>query len=365
MTPARDSLPPRSKTRAVQVGSLQIGGGAPIVVQSMTTTDTADVSATVSQILSLERAGCELVRVSVPNRAAAAAIPLIKAEIRIPLVADIHFDADLALASIEAGCDKLRLNPGNITDRQAIGRVAKAARTAGVPIRVGSNSGSLAPKFRDSALHPTAEGLAKSALEEIRLLEDLGFSQIVVSVKGTDVRMTVEAYRQIASRMDYPLHLGITEAGTAWDGAIRSAVGLGILLEEGLGDTLRVSLAADPVEEVRVAYEILRALHLRERGIAYHVCPTCGRTGIDLVGIAQAVRAELADVATPLSVALMGCVVNGPGEAAQADVGLVGGRGSGTLYVHGKIVAKGIPEAELAAQVVHLVREELFQEESA
>ena len=364
MSPGWDGLAPRLKRRTVQVGPLQIGGGAPIVVQSMTTTDTADISRTVSQIGSLERVGCELVRVAVPNLAAAAAIPAIKEQIKIPLAADIHFDPRLALASIEAGVDKLRINPGNITDRVEISRVARAAQAAGVPIRVGANSGSLRSMFRDSAGHPTAEGLAKSALEEIRLLEDLGFSEIVVSVKGTDVPMTVEAYRQVASRVDYPLHLGITEAGTAWDGAIRSAVGLGILLWEGLGDTLRVSLAADPVEEVRVAYEILRALHLRERGIAYRVCPTCGRTGIDLIGISGVVRAELADVATPLSVALMGCVVNGLGEATDADVGLVGGRGSGTLYVQGKVVAKGVPEAGLAVEIVRLVRERVGRKES-
>jgi (E)-4-hydroxy-3-methylbut-2-enyl-diphosphate synthase len=331
----------------------------------MTNTETANVEATVSQIARLERAGCELVRVAVPRLAAAKALPAIKERIGIPLVADVHFDPRLALAAIEAGVDKLRLNPGNITDEKEIARVARAAKTRGIPIRVGANSGSLAPQFRDSQGRAAAKGLVESALREVCLLEDLGFTEIVLSVKGTDVPMTVAAYRAVASRVDYPLHLGITEAGTAWDGAIRSAVGLGILLEEGLGDTLRVSLAADPVEEVRAAYEILRSLHLRERGIAYHVCPTCGRTGIDLVAIAGAVREELEDVVEPLNVALMGCVVNGPGEAAQADFGLVGGRGEGTLYLAGSIVARGVPEGRIAAELVRLVRARLAEKASS
>jgi len=347
------------------VGSVTIGGRAPIVVQSMTNTETADVEQTVSQIRALERAGCELVRVAVPDRDAASALPAIRERIGIPLVADVHFDPGLALAAIEARVDKLRLNPGNITDPKAIATVVRAAQGARIPIRVGANSGSVAPRFRDASGHPTADGLAESALEEVRLLEELGFSDIVVSVKGTDVPMTIAAYRRAAASVDYPLHLGITEAGAAWDGAIRSSVGLGILLAEGLGDTLRVSLAGDPVEEVRVAYEILRALHLRERGVAYHVCPTCGRTGIDLVSIQRAVRAELEDEVRPLSVALMGCVVNGPGEAVQADVGLVGGRGVGTLYVRGKVVAKKVPEGDLAQRIVALVRDVLADEGGA
>jgi len=265
--------------RAVKVGSVTIGGGAPIVVQSMTNTDTRDVAATVAQIERLQAAGCEIVRVAVPDRAAAAALSEIKERIPLPLVADIHFDHRLALAAIEAGVDKLRLNPGNITDPEKIGEVVEAAKEAGIPIRVGANSGSLAPEFRGPHGGATAEGMVESALREIRILEERGFHDIVISLKATDVPTTIAAYRMIASKVDYPLHIGITEAGTPWEGSIRSAVGLGVLLEEGLGDTIRVSLTGNPVEEVHVAYAILRALGLRKRGILYRVCPTCGRAG--------------------------------------------------------------------------------------
>ena len=342
--------------RAVTVGDVRIGGGAPIVVQSMTNTDTRDVAATVAQIALLERAGCEIVRVAVPDRAAGEALKEIVGRAPVPLVADIHFNHRLALQAIEAGVAKLRLNPGNLTDRRKIAEVVRAAGEAGIPIRVGANSGSLARRFRDAHGRPTAEGLVSSALEEVRLLEELGFDQIVISVKGTDVPMTVAAYRDVAQKVDYPLHIGITEAGTAREGAIRSSVGLGILLAEGLGDTLRVSLAADPVEEVRVAYEILRALGLRERGICYRVCPTCGRTEVDLVRIAREVEEALVDVIQPLTVALMGCVVNGLGEAGEADVALVGGPHSGTVYVDGEPVDRAVPEAGLAEAVIRAVR---------
>jgi (E)-4-hydroxy-3-methylbut-2-enyl-diphosphate synthase len=345
--------------RAVIVGGVKIGGGGPIVVQSMTNTDTRDVDATVSQIERLQRAGCELVRVAVPDLAAARVLSKIKERISIPLVADIHFDHRLALASIDAGVDKLRLNPGNITDPAKIEQVVRAAKEAGIPIRVGANSGSLSREFLDPHGHASAEGMVKSALKEIRLLEDLGFTDIVVSLKGTDVPMTIAAYRAIAREVDYPLHIGITEAGTPWEGAIRSAVGLGILLAEGLGDTLRVSLTGDPVEEVRVAYAILRALNLRQRGINYRICPTCGRTRIDLLKIAQTVQDALKDVSSPLTVALMGCVVNGLGEAREADVGLVGGPGIGTIYVRGEAVKRGIPERRLADEVLSVVRDYL------
>ena len=344
-------------TRRVLVRDVPIGGGAPIVVQSMTSTDTADVEATVAQIGRLERAGCEIVRVAVPGMDAASALPKIRERISIPLVADVHFDHRLALASIEAGVDKLRLNPGNITDPEKIAAVAEAANEAGIPIRVGVNAGSLDERFRDATHHPTARGMVESALHEIRLLEERGFDRIVVSLKGTDVRMTIDAYRAFARESDYPLHLGITEAGTAWEGSIRSAVGLGVLLAEGLGDTLRVSLTGDPVEEVRVAYEILRALGLRSRGIDLRVCPTCGRTGIDLEAIAVEVRRQLGDVAESLSIALMGCVVNGPGEAREADVGLVGAPGQGTIYVRGEPVGPAVPEDRLAGEVVRAARE--------
>jgi len=345
--------------RAVMVGGVQIGGDTPIVVQSMTTTDTRDIAATVAQIERLQCAGCEIVRVAVPDLEAAKALPEIKRRIVLPLVADVHFDHRLALAAIEAGVDKLRLNPGNITAREKITEVVRAAKTAQIPIRVGANSGSLAKEYRDADGHSSAEGMVQSALTEIRLLEELGFTDIVVSLKGTDVPMTIAAYRQLASEVDYPLHIGITEAGTPWAGAIRSAVGLGILLEEELGDTLRVSLTGDPVEEVRVAYEILRSLRLRQRGITYRVCPTCGRTRIDLAAIAQRVQEGLADVQTPLTVALMGCVVNGLGEAGEADVGLVGGDGNGTIYVAGKPIHHGVPEAQLPARIIQTAREVL------
>lgn len=343
-------------TRRVVVGGVPIGGGAPVVVQSMTNTNTADAAATVAQIRRLEAAGCEIVRVAVPDFAAAAALPEIKRAISVPLVADIHFDYRLALASIEAGVDKLRLNPGNITDPARIGEVADAAKRAGVPIRVGANSGSLAKDYLDAHGRATASGMVDSAQNEIRLLERHGVEDIVVSLKATDVRTTIDAYRAVAAEVDYPLHIGITEAGTAWEGAIRSAVGLGILLAEGIGDTLRVSLAGDPVAEVGAAYEILRSLGLRQRGIDLHVCPTCGRTGIDLARIADEVRRSLGDVVEPVKVALMGCVVNGLGEVKDADVGLVGARGQGTVYVDGEPAATAVPEGRLVEEVVATVR---------
>lgn len=342
-------------TRKIQVGGVPLGGGAPVVVQSMTNTNTADVDATVKQIHRLTEAGCEIVRVAVPDLPAAEALSAIKARIAVPIVADIHFDHRLALASIEAGVDKLRLNPGNITDPARIAEVARAAKSAGIPIRVGANSGSLAEAYLEDG-HPTADGMVRSALDEIRLLEAEGFDQIIVSLKGTDVRMTVAANRAMTQEVDYPLHIGITEAGTPWEGAIRSAVGLGALLEEGIGDTLRVSLAGDPVEEVRVAYEILRALGLRARGIDLHVCPTCGRTGIDLVAVADSVRRELADVIEPIKVVLMGCVVNGLGEVKEADVGLVGSLSQGTIYVDGEPILISVPEAQLAEEIVRAAR---------
>jgi len=348
--------------RAVQVGGVTIGGGAPVVVQSMTNTDTRDVEATVAQIDRLRAAGCEIVRVAVPDRTAADALPAIKERISLPLVADIHFDHRLALAAIEAGVDKLRLNPGNITDPEAIAQIAEAAKAAGIPIRVGANSGSLAKEYLDSGGHPTAAGMVESVLNEIRILERHGMDRIVVSAKGTDVRMTVEAYRAIAREVDYPLHIGITEAGTPWEGGIRSAVGLGILLEEGLGDTIRVSLAGDPIEEIRAAHEILRALGLRARGIDLHVCPTCGRTGIELIRIADQVRRELADITEPIKVALMGCNVNGIGEVREADFGLIGGQKNGTIYVNGKPELIAVPEDRLAGEMVRVVRGHLRKE---
>lgn len=333
-----------------------IGGGGPIIVQSMTTTDTRDVEATVSQIERLQGAGCEIIRVAVPDSAAAASLSRIKESISIPLVADIHFDHRLALASIRAGVDMLRLNPGNITDPEKVEEVAAAAAAAGIPIRIGVNSGSLAPEFRDPHGHATAAGMVASALQEIRLLERPGFTDIVVSLKGTDLPMTIDANRAIARKVDYPLHIGITEAGTPWGGTIRSAVGLGVLLAEGLGDTLRVSLTGDPVEEVRVAYEILSALNLRQRGIVCRVCPTCGRTKIDLLSIADEIQRGLIDLTEPLTIALMGCIVNGPGEAKDADVALFCGESSGTICIDGRPVMRAVPEDRLATEFVKTVR---------
>jgi len=343
--------------RAVQIGKVQIGGGAPVVVQSMTNTDTSDVQATVAQIHRLTQAGCEIVRVAVPTLEAVGALPEIKKQISIPLVADIHFDHRLALGAIEAGVDKLRLNPGNITDAGKITQVVQQAKAARIPIRVGANSGSIAKEFLDSHGHVTASGMVKSVLNQIRLLESLDFPDIVISVKGTDVPMTIDAYREIAKQVNYPLHVGITEAGGPREGSIRSAVGLGILLAEGLGDTLRVSLTGDPVEEVRAAYEILRSLNLRNRGITYRICPTCGRTKIDLATIADQVQQALADVVEPLTIALMGCVVNGIGEVQEADIGVVGGDANGTIYVRGEIIKRTVPEQNLTQEIVATSRE--------
>ena len=340
----------------MNIGGVKIGGGNPIAVQSMTNTDTSDVDATVAQIERLQEAGCEIVRVAVPDADAARALPRIKKRIDIPLVADIHFDHRLALASIEAGVDKLRLNPGNITDQKKIEQVVLAAKEAGIPIRVGANSGSLAPEFLDENGHATADGMVDSALKEIRLLEDLDFTDIVVSLKATDVMMTLAAYRRIVREVDYPLHIGITEAGTPWGGTIKSAVGIGILLAEGLGDTLRVSLTGDPVEEVRVAYQILSALDLRHRGIIYRVCPTCGRTKIDLFRIANEIQERLSDVTEPIVVALMGCIVNGIGEAKDAQISLFGGEGNGNISIAGEIVKRAVPEDRLADEFVATVR---------
>jgi (E)-4-hydroxy-3-methylbut-2-enyl-diphosphate synthase len=343
-------------TRQVMVGKVPIGGGAPVVVQSMTNTPTSDVNRTIAQISRLEAAGCEIVRVAVPDRDAAQALPEIRKAIRIPLVADIHFDYRLALAAIEADVDKLRLNPGNITEEKRIVEVVEAAAEAGTPIRVGANSGSLAPSYLDGHGRATMRGMVDSALDEVRLLERHGFEEIVISLKGTDVPMTIAAYRTIAKEVDYPLHIGITEAGGPWEGTIRSAVGLGTLLSEGIGDTLRISLTGDPVEEVRVGYEILKSLHLRTRGLDLHVCPTCGRTQIDLNHIAEAVRVQLADLVEPVTVALMGCIVNGPGEVRHAEVGLVGGQHCGTVYVEGEPTERNVPEGQLPDSIVAAVR---------
>lgn len=327
-------------TKQITLGNLKIGGGAPVVVQSMTKTDTRDAASTVAQIKRLEAAGCEAVRVAVLDYNAAKAIKAIKKAIKIPLIADVHFDYKLALESITNGVDGLRINPGNIGDKLKIKEVVSAAKDKGIPIRIGVNAGSLEKELLKKYGHPTAKALVESAKRHIKILENLNFTLIKVSLKASDVTKTVEAYRLFSKKFNYPLHIGISEAGPAFSGTIKSAVGLGILLSEGIGDTIRVSLTADPVEEVRVAYEILKSLHLRQKGPEIISCPTCGRCQIDIKGLVNKVEAELTNIKNPIKVAVMGCVVNGPGEAREADIGIAGGKGIGILFKHGKVVKK-------------------------
>jgi len=324
----------RRISKPVQVGSVTVGGGAPVVVQSMTNTDTRDAAATVRQIKELEEAGCEIVRVAVPDAEAAAALPAIKRGISIPLVADIHFDYRLALASIRAGVDGLRLNPGNIGGAERVRAVALAAKERQVPIRIGLNAGSL-PKTETPGLS-VAQRMVESALGEIKLLESLDFDLIKVSLKAFDVPTTIAAYAEIAARIPYPLHIGITEAGPPRTGLVRSSVGLGTLLYMGIGDTIRVSLTAHPREEVFAAFEILKSLDLRQHGPVLVSCPTCGRTEVDIIGLAEAVEKELHRISKPVKVAVMGCAVNGPGEAKDADVGIACGKGRGILFKKGE-----------------------------
>lgn len=336
----------RRPSRRIYVGKVPIGGGAPISVQSMTNTDTRNVEATVAQIRRLEEAGCEIVRVAVPDREGARALKRIKEQIHIPLIADIHFDYRLALEALAAGVDGLRINPGNIGGPQALKLVAREAAERGVPIRVGVNAGSLEQEVMAAHGGVTAEAMVASALRSIRLLEDQGFFNIKVSLKASEVLLMVEAYRLLAEQVDYPFHLGVTEAGPVLPGAVKSAVGLGILLSQGIGDTIRVSLTGDPVLEVEVAYYILRSLGLRRRGVEIISCPTCGRCQIDLERLTAEVEEKLKSFTFPLKVAVMGCAVNGPGEARQADVGIAGGRGWGTVFRKGEIV-KRVPEGQL------------------
>ena len=347
-------LAPRRRTRQIRVGSVPVGGDAPIAVQSMTSTDTRDVDATVAQIHRLEEAGCEIVRVAVPDADAARALGRIKARIGIPLVADIHFHHRLALEAIRQGVDGLRLNPGNIGDRDRVAAVVREAKAAGIPIRVGVNAGSLEEDLLARYGFPTPEALVESALRHVRLLEDLGLDAIKVSLKASDVGLTVAAYRRFSELSDWPLHLGVTEAGTPLPGTVKSALGLGLLLAQGIGDTVRVSLTADPVEEVRVAYEILKALRLRHRGVNVIACPTCGRLEIDLEKLAREVESRLAHVREPLTVAVLGCVVNGIGEAREADLGIAGGKGVGLLFRNGQVLRK-VREPELADALVREV----------
>jgi (E)-4-hydroxy-3-methylbut-2-enyl-diphosphate synthase len=350
----------KKMTRQIRIGTIPIGGGAPCSVQSMCSTDTRNIPATTQQITALAEAGCELVRCAVLDSDAAEALGAIKTAITIPLIADIHFDYKLALTALKKGVDGLRINPGNIGEKWKVQEVVQAARERSVPIRIGVNAGSLEKELLVKFGHPTAEAMVESALGHVRILEELGYDQIKISIKASDVMKTIEAYRLLSQRVDYPLHIGITEAGTTFSGTIKSSVGLGILLSEGIGDTLRVSLTGDPVDEIRVGYGILKALGLRQRGINLVSCPTCGRCQIDLVPVAEEVERRLQGVTKPLTVAIMGCVVNGPGEAREADVGVAGGKGEGLLFRHGEIVRK-VPEKELAdalvAEVVKMAEE--------
>jgi (E)-4-hydroxy-3-methylbut-2-enyl-diphosphate synthase len=338
-------------TRQIRIGTILIGGGAPCSVQSMCSTDTRNISATTQQITALTEAGCELVRCAVLDSDAAEALGTIKAGISIPLIADIHFDYKLALTALKKGVDGLRINPGNIGEKWKVQEVVQAARERSVPIRIGVNAGSLEKELLEKFGHPTAEAMVESAMRHVRILEELGYDQIKISIKASDVMKTIEAYRLLSQRVDYPLHIGITEAGTTFSGTIKSSVGLGILLSDGIGDTLRVSLTGSPVDEIRVGYGILNALGLRQRGINLVSCPTCGRCQIDLVPVAEEVERRLQGVTKPLTVAIMGCVVNGPGEAREADVGVAGGKGEDLLFRHGKVIRK-VPEKDLADALV-------------
>ncbi len=340
-------LTKRNNTKKIRIGNVEIGGGNPIAVQSMTKTKTSDIDATVAQINQLQCAGCQIVRCAVPDKEAALALKEIKKQVKLPVVADIHFNADYAVIAAEAGVDKLRLNPGNIGSLEKIKTVVGAAKEHGIPIRVGVNSGSIEKEIKKKdGGHVTAEGLVKSALKNVKILEDLDFTDIVVAVKATSVPLTVKAYRLLAGKTKYPLHVGVTEAGIPRTGIVRSAAGIGAVLGEGIGDTIRVSLTGDPVEEVRVGYEILKAMELTYHGVSVISCPTCGRTDIDVVKIAGEIEEQTRQIKQPLTVAIMGCEVNGPGEAADADVGLAGGNGVGLIFREGQIVRK-VPEAEM------------------
>lgn len=344
----------RTETKQIRIGDRMIGGGNPVAIQSMTNTRTEDIAGTIQQIHRLEKAGCEIIRCAVPTMEAARALSSIKQEISIPLVADIHFDYRLALAAMENGADKIRINPGNIGDADRVRQVVEAAKEKKIPIRIGVNSGSLEKKYLEAYRQVTAKGLAESAMEKVRLIEEMGYDQLVVSIKSSDVKMCVEAHRQIAQVCPYPLHVGITEAGTLQAGSIKSAIGLGLILDQGIGDTIRVSLTGDPVEEIRAAKLILKTLGLRKGGVEVVACPTCGRTQIDLIRLANQVEEMVDGMDLDIKVAVMGCVVNGPGEAREADIGIAGGRGEGLLIRKGQVVRK-VREEELLA----VLKEEL------
>lgn len=341
----------RKKTRGLILGGIKIGGEASVTVQSMTNTKTSDIKATLSQIRSLEEAGCEIVRVAVLNMGDARAVGAIVEGAKIPVIADIHFNHSLALEAVRQGIHGLRLNPGNIGDRQKVIKVVEAAGKAGTPIRIGVNAGSLEKEIVEKYGYPTAEGMVESAMNHITILEELDFHDIKVSLKASDVPRTIEAYRAFSDRSDYPLHLGVTEAGTSFSGTVKSAVGIGTLLAEGIGDTIRVSLSADPVEEIKVGFEILKSLQIRSKGVNIISCPTCGRMEVDLIKLAGEVEDRLKHIEAPLNVSVLGCVVNGIGEAMEADAGIAGGKGEGLLFVKGEVAGK-LPEEKLVDALV-------------
>lgn len=347
----KKKIAPRNKTRGIYVGSVPVGGGSLISVQSMTKTDTRDIQSTVRQIKSLAKAGCEIIRIAVPDLEAAMALGSIKKSVGIPVIADIHFDWRLALEAIKQGVDALRINPGNIGAGWKVSEVVAAASDRHIPIRIGVNAGSLSKKLLAKYGHPTPEALVESAEEHINILEQLNFREIKVSLKASNIPTTVDAYRLFSRRSSYPLHIGISEAGPSFTGIIKSSVGLGIILSEGIGDTMRVSLSAGPHEEIRVAYEILKSLGLRTRGANIISCPTCGRCEIDIRGLASKVETRLKNIDMPITVAVMGCAVNGPGEAREADIGIAGGKGIGLLFRKGKII-KRVEEKELLNELM-------------
>ena len=338
----------RDHTKVIRIGDRVIGGGNPILIQSMTNTKTEDVEATVAQILRLEEAGCEIIRCTVPTMEAALALKEIKKQIHIPLVADIHFDYRMAIAAMENGADKIRINPGNIGSIDRIKAVVDCAKERNIPIRIGVNSGSLEKELVEKYKGVTAEGIVESALDKVKIVEDLGYDNLVVSIKSSDVMMCAKAHELIAAQCKYPLHVGITESGTVFSGNIKSSVGLGIILSQGIGDTIRVSLTGDPVEEIKTAKLVLRTLGLRKGGIEVVSCPTCGRTQIDLIKLANEVETLVAGIPLDIKVAVMGCIVNGPGEAKEADIGIAGGKGEGLLIKKGEIIKK-VPEDQLLA----------------
>ena len=343
----------RRKSKQVMAGGVAIGGGAPVTVQSMLNVPSTDIPGSVAQAVCLEEAGCQILRAAIPNREAVALIPAIKEHVSIPLVADIHFDYKLALEAVAAGIDKIRINPGNIGEDSRVKAVADACRTHGIPIRIGVNSGSLEKHILAKYGAPTPEALCESALYHVTLLEKFDFTHIVISLKASSVDNTIRAYQLMAQQCDYPLHLGVTEAGTARMGLVKSAIGIGSLLQQGIGDTIRVSLTADPVEEIRAGEDILRALELKQ-GVRFVSCPTCGRTRIDLIGLANRVEEALKDCQKNITVAVMGCAVNGPGEAREADLGIAGGDGEGLLFQKGQILRK-VPEDQLLAALLEEV----------